>query len=523
VPQEKASRRAGGRAARKVLRATELPVSERAVRPGHLSGRFAPLTPSDIEAIHESVLTVLEEVGLANALPSCIELVCNAGGYINEHGRLSFPRDLIARTLEVAARDVQLVGRDSAHDLDLSGARMHFGTAGAAVHVADVETREYRESTLADLYDAARLVDNLEHIHFFQRCMVARDMPTDLELDVNTLYACVSGTKKHVGTSFINGETIRACTPMLHDIAGGEAAWRARPFVSISCCFVVPPLRFAEDACQVLEEGVRAGYPILLLAAGQAGATSPAALAGSVVQEVAEVLAGLAYVNLIAPGHPAIFGTWPFVSDLRTGAMSGGSGEQAVLMAACAQMGRHLGLPTGVAAGMADAKLPDIQSGYEKAYTNMLAAQAGANLVYESAGMQASLLGCCFESFVVDNDILGAILRTVRGIEVTPATLSVDTIRGVCVDGPSHYLGDSQTLEMMETEYLYPAISDRTSPKEWIEQGKPDALGRATAKLHEIMRDSFASKLDGELDAQLRERYPIHLPTENMAPGTPRW
>ena len=116
----------------------------------------------------------------------------------------------------------------------------------------------------------------------------------------------------------------------------------------MSCCFVVPPLKFAADACRCLEAAVRAGMPVLLLAAGQAGATSPAALAGAVVQEVAEVLAGLVYVNLISPGHPAIFGPWPFVSDLRTGAMSGGSGEQALLTAACAQMGQFYDLPTGV-------------------------------------------------------------------------------------------------------------------------------------------------------------------------------
>ena len=80
--------------------------------------------------------------------------------------------------------------------------------------------------------------------------------------------------------------------------------------------------------------------PILLLSAGQAGATAPAPIAGAIVQAVAECLAGLVYVYSIKPGHPCIFGTWPFVSDLRTGAMSGGSGEQALLTAGCAQMHR---------------------------------------------------------------------------------------------------------------------------------------------------------------------------------------
>ena len=314
-----------------------------------------------------------------------------------------------------AARDVVLHGQDPRHDMDLSGNRVYFGTAGAAVHVVDPRTREYRESTLADLYDIARLVDTLEHIHFFQRPIVCRDMEDPRDLDFNTCYAAVAGTSKHVGTSWVQPGHVDESIAMLHRIAGDEARWRARPFVSMSSCFVVPPLRFAEDACRCLEAGVRGGMPILLLAAGQAGATSPAALAGAVVQEVAEVLAGLVYVNALSPGHPAIFGTWPFVSDLRTGAMSGGSGEQAVLMAACAQMGRFYDLPTGVAAGMADSKLPDAQAGYEKGYTTVLAGHSGANLVYESAGMLASLLGVCLESFVIDNDMLGAVNRSVRG------------------------------------------------------------------------------------------------------------
>ena len=346
--------------------------------------------------MHAAALDVLENIGLSQAIPSGVELLTKAGGWVDEHGRVRLPKSLIEDTIANAARDIVLYGQNSKHDMELRGSKVYFGTAGAAVHIVDCNTREYRESTLADLYDIARLVDSLEHIHFFQRSIVARDITDPSEMDFNTCYASVCGTSKHVGTSFVLPEHLVATMPVLHEIAGGEANWRERPFVSMSCCFVVPPMRFAEDACATLEAGVRAGMPILLLAAGQAGATSPASLAGAVVQEVAEVLAGLVYINAIVPGHPAIFGTWPFVSDLRTGAMSGGSGEQAVLMAACGQMGRFYDLPTGIAAGMADSKMPDIQSGYEKAYTNVLAAHSGANLIYESAGMQASLLGLQF-------------------------------------------------------------------------------------------------------------------------------
>ena len=510
------ARRRGGRAARKAIHDAPTPDEEKAVRPGMPGGCYKPLSDADIGLIHNAVLDVLEQIGLANAIPGCIDLVENAGGTYTDKGRLLFPRSLVEDTIANAARNITLHGQDPRHDMHLSGNNLYFGTAGAAVHIVDCDTREYRESTLADLYDVARLVDSLEHIHFYQRSMVPRDMQSSMDMDVNTCYACVSGTSKHVGTSFVHVRNAEAAFGMLHAIAGGEDKWRERPFVSLSCCFVVPPLRFAEDACRVMETCVRGGMPILLLAAGQAGATSPASLAGSIVQEVAEVLAGLVYVNLLAPKHPAIFGTWPFVSDLRTGAMSGGSGEQAVLMAACGQMGRHYDLPTGIAAGMADSKLPDAQSGYEKAYTNTLAGHCGANLVYESAGMQASLLGTSFEGYVIDNDMLGAINRTVRGIEVDADSLSVDVMRKVCIDGPVHYLGHEQTLKLMKRDYVYPEVGDRLSPKDWAEQGSTDVLQRAKEKSEEILGSHFPRHVPDQVDAAIRGQLAIRLPRESM-------
>lgn len=501
--------RRGGREARRALRAA--PIVDAPVRAGMTGGTFAPLSADDQAKIHGAVLTVLEDIGLAQAIPSCVEACTSVGAIMGDDGRLRFPAGLIEDVVAGANRSFTLYARDPRHDLHPQDAKVHYGTAGAAVHMVDPIRREYRESLLADLYDAARLVDTLDNIHFFQRTMVPRDMETPLEMDLNTLYAALAGTNKHVGTSFVVGENAEMCVEMLYEIAGGEDAFRARPFVSNSNCFVVPPLRFAEDACRVLEVCVRGGVPILLLSAGQAGATAPVTLAGAVVQAVAEVLAGFVYVNALVPGHPAIFGTWPFVSDLRTGAMSGGSAEQALLTAACAQMARFYDLPGGSAAGMADAKLPDAQSGYEKGISTTLAGLSGLNLVYESAGMHGSLLGFCHESLIIDNDMLGQALRCVRGIEVNDETLAIDAMREVCTEGPGHYLGHPKTLEVMQSEYVYPLIGDRTSPKEWAEKDRPDLIQVAHAKVEQVLASHHPVYIDPEIDARLRERYPIRL------------
>ncbi len=506
------SRRAGGRLARRSARAAPLAEHLRPVRAGLPGGRYQPLSQEGIERIHQAVLDALETIGLADAPQSGIDYMTAAGAILGDDGRLRFPRDLIEDTIASANRSITLYSRDGKNDLDLSGSNVHFGTAGAAVHVVDVEGRIYRDSTVKDLFDAARLTDKLDNIHFLQRPMVCRDIIDNREMDLNTIYACCSGTTKHVGTSFTEVGFARDAFKMLHMIAGGEDAWRARPFVSNSNCFVVPPMKFATESCLVMEECIHQGMPILLLSAGQAGATAPAPIAGAIVQAVAECLAGLFYVQSIKPGHTAIFGTWPFVSDLRTGAMSGGSGEQALLTAGCAQMHRFYNLPGGAAAGIADAKLPDMQAGWEQATSNVMAGLSGLNMVYEAAGMHASLLGFCLESLVLGDDLLGQAMRCVRGIEVTEDTVSVDVIRQTCMGGPGHYLGSDQTLSVMQTEYIYPELGDRTSPKEWDELGKPDLIQKAIARKEAILSEASSARFAPEVDRAIREAFKIHLP-----------
>ena len=504
------SRRAGGRTARRNARSAPLADHLRPVKAGMLGGSYSPLSPDGERKIHNAALDALEFIGLADAPQSGIDYMVNAGVILGDDGRLRFPRSLVEDALAAANKNVILHGRDYKHDLDLSGNRVHFGTAGAAVHIVDVLNNEYRDSKVQDLFNAACIVNELDNIHFLQRPMVCRDIVDNREMDYNTIYACCAGTTKHVGTSFTEPSFVPDAIEMLHTIAGSEAAWRERPFVSNSNCFVVPPMKFATESCQVMEACIEAGMPVLLLSAGQAGATAPAPIAGAIVQAVAECLAGLVYVYSIKPGHPCIFGTWPFVSDLRTGAMSGGSGEQALLTAGCAQMHRFYDLPGGAAAGIADAKVPDMQAGWEQAMSNVMAGLTGLNMVYEAAGMHASLLGFCLESLIIGDDLLGQAMRCVRGIEVTEDSVSLEVIKRTCLEGPGHFLGSDQTLSLMQTEYIYPSLADRSSPKEWVELGKPNLIQKAIEKKENILNNA-TKKIDPTIDKKLRSAFNIHL------------
>ncbi len=506
------SRRSGGRAARVAARATALSDNIRPIRPGLSGGKYRPLTEAQVLRIHQTALAALEQIGLADAPPSGVEIMTGAGAILGDDGRLRFPPALVEDMLVKAAREITLCGRDRRYDLTLADQRVHYGTAGAAVHMVEPDGRSYRESTLQDLHDAARIAHVLDNLHFLQRPMVARDVTDNLEMDLNTLYACCSGTTKHIGTSFSDPAHVADCMEFLHMIAGGEDKWRDRPFVSNSNCFVVPPMKFATESCETMEACVRAGMPVLLLSAGMAGATAPSTVAGAIAQAVAECLAGMIYVNAIAPGHPAIFGTWPFGLDLRTGSMSVGSGEQALLSAGCAQMHAFYGLPGGTAGGASDSKLPDMQAGWEQMCSNVMAGLSGANMIYEAAGMHASLLGFCHESLILGNDLIGQAMRCVRGIEVDDTTLALEQIRAVCIGGPGHFLGQDETLGRMQSDHVYPAFGDRSSPREWEEKDKPDLVAKATARKLEILGAPAHARFDPLTDAMVRARFPIHLP-----------
>lgn len=469
-----------------------------------------PLRAHEVAQFDAAIREILATIGMAEAPPFVIETVTARGGNLRDDGRLLFPQSLVDEALAGFVRNITLYGQHSKHDMLLSGTRVHVGTGGAAPQVVDLETGRYRDSTLRDLYDAARMVDALENIHFFSRSLVARDMPTERALDLNTAYVSLIGTAKHVCTSATRAEHVQPIAEICYAIAGSREAFLARPFLSLNINHVVPPLRFAEDACGVIAEAARLGIPIHANAFGQLGASSPVTVAGSVVQNVAEVLAGMIFAWLLNPQLPIIFGARPMVTDLRTGAMSGGGGEQALMMAITTQMAQFYDLPNSCIAGATDSKIPDAQSGYEKSLSVSLAAQAGSNMITQAAGTQASLGAVAFESYVIDNEMLGAILRSIRPLEVSTETLAVEVIDEV-VTGDGHFLGHPQTFARMQSDFLYPQVADRRPPQEWEAAGGEDVRAVAKQRTREILGAHFPEHVSGEVDQELREMFEICL------------
>ena len=519
MPKRSLSSRSGVRQARREQRiaaAQQIKISKGT----EISSGYQALTPSAVQRIHATALDLLERVGMGAATERVKNLALAHGCSLTEEGRLLFPRTLVEDCIARAAKQFTVHGRDPKFDFEARTGKVNFCTGGAAVQMLDIDTRSYRASTLNDLYDLARLCDTLESIQWFARPIIATDVHNPLELDVNTIYTCAAGTKKHIATSIVQGDHVVKLLPLLDYLAGGEGAYAQRPFCSVHATTVVSPMAFAPDSLDVVCAAVDIGMPIHCQTGPQAGATAPAALAGTLAQICAEGLASLTIINLLKPGHPAILGLWALVSDLRTGAFSGGGAEQALLGAAAGQMSAFYGIPGGMGAGMSDSKLPDNQAGFEKALSVVLAALSGSGFVYESAGMLASLLGCSCEAMIIDDEMLSGIRRIARGIEVNEDTLSAEVI-AEAVTGPGHFLDSAQTLALMETEFVYPRHADRCSPEVWAEAGSQDIWERARLKAQEILRQRPPALITAEMDADIRAQYTIHLQPFWVSAATP--
>lgn len=493
------------------------------VHAGLPGGQYRPLSVADIERIYGTALDILENIGIGDPIPEILRYALPGGCWLDDDRRLRFPRSLVEHLMGISAREYKLYAPDPAYDLNVRDQCVFFCTSGEAVRILDYDTQTYRPTRLTDLYDAARLVDQLEHIHSFGQPFIAADCGDDRYThDVNIAYAALAGTRKSFSLGVMAVDHVEPIIALFDAYLGEEGGFLKRPFCHMGGCPIVSPLRFGKDNAEVLVKIAELGLVVDVAVAPQAGSTAPAALAGALAQCFAETLACLCVANLVRPGCAVEFGMWPFVADLRTGSFTGGSGEEALLTAATIQICNHFGLTSSVGAGMTDAKTMDVQAGYEKALTNATAALAGGNLIAAYPGIVGSLIGQSFEGMLIDNDMLGCIQRVLRGIEVNEETLSYGVIRDV-VAGPGHFLGHRQTLKLMRTEYLYPQLADRQAPLAWQKAGSRTLYEKAHDRVREMLAGHYPQYIDRQADERIRARFPIRLEAADMRPGNGRW
>jgi len=270
---------------------------------------------------------------------------------------------------------------------------------------------------------------------------------------------------------------------------------------------MISPLHFADETTRVLLEAAAHRIPVALSSAPMAGSTSPVTLAGTLVQVHAEQLSGISLTQFAHPGAPVLYGAIPSMADMKSMTYLGGGVEFGLMNAAVSQMARHVGVPNYNSAGLTDSKIPDIQSGYEKAFSLCLCALAGSNFIHHAAGMLESMKAVAYEQYVIDNEIIGMALRLLKGIRIDEETLGLDAIREAGPGG--NYLSSPHTVKFMRQEYFRPAVADRRNREAWEAAGALDGRQRARSQVKRILETHRPAAIDPAIDGEIRKRFTI--------------
>ena len=472
---------------------------------GLIGGQYKPLSKKNIVKIHETSLKILEEVGVKVSLEEALQILKQHGAKVDGE-IVRIPPSVVEKALKLVPHKFLMAGREEKNDLSMEDKKVYLGTGGAALTVLDLETREPRPGTLRDVAQIARLVDALENVHFFLRPCVPQDISKEA-MDINQFYAALANTAKNVMAGVQSAQTARDVIEMARMIAGGEEALARRPFISFVTSWMISPLHFATETTRVLLEVTRNRIPVALSSAPMAGSTSPVTLAGALAQVHAEQLSGICLTQLAHPGSPILYGAIPSMADLKWMTYVGGAIEFGLMNAAISQMAQYLRIPNYNSAGLTDSKIPDIQAGYEKAYSICLCALAGSNYIHHAAGMLESMKAVAYEQYVIDDEIIGMGLRLLRGIQIDEDTLGIDAIREV---GPSgNFLSSLHTVKFMRQEYFRQTLADRQAREAWEKSGSLDGRERARRKAREILKTHTPRGIDPRIDREIRKRFEI--------------
>lgn len=460
--------------------------------------KLEALASEEVGRIHEASLEVLARVGVRVPEPRALKLLKEAGAEVDERtSRVRLPEGIVMECVKRAPRSFTLYGRRSR--LVFEEGRTHFSTQGTAVFVVDPSTGARRPSTLEDVRKLYRLSDALENVQ--HATLVAH--PTDVTegaAHAYALLAALENTTKTIDACARNGEEALDCVRMASIVAGGVEELRRRPML-LFFYNPISPLQHSRGLLEGLEVFAEHGQPVIVAPECQAGATAPASLAGLLVQQNAEILSAITIAQLVSPGAPVLYGTASTIMDMRTGNIALGAVEAGLINAATAQLARFYGMPSRGTGGTTEAKLPDLQAGFEKALTLLFAALSGINFVYDAAGSLDSTLAVSYEQLVVDDELCGIAARAARGIEVSEEALALELIEEVGPGG--HYLAKVHTAKRARAEHYMPKLFTRARWGTWREQRK--LVEEAGLRVNRLLMEHAVEPLDRDIERQLNE------------------
>ena len=475
-------------------------------------GIYKPLSAEQVELIHSEALRLLEEVGMTyeSDQDEVHALVKQAGCSLDQSARrIFFPRQLVEEKVAQAPGEFTLYSRDGENDLQLGKDRVYAGTGGTTVQVLDLDSDEVRRSEINDIYNVARIVEEMKHIHFFQNCCAPTDIPIE-HYDLNIAFAAMLGTRKHVMFGCNFDHSLRETFRMVSRIAGGQDALKARPIFSISACMIISPLKFCTQSTANVRTAAQLQVPTTVTSAPMSGSTSPMTMAGTLLQTHAEVMAGITVHQLTRPGAPVLYGGLPAMAEMRGLGYRGGAVECAMMQTAIHQLSQRIDVPNYASSGLSDSKISDIQAGWEKAFTTGLAVMGGNNYIHHAAGMLESMQCVAYELYVIDDEIIGQACKILEGICTGEDHLAFEAIREVGPGG--NYLLSPHTVQHLRSEYFQGnGVSDKVGREEWIRQGSLSARDRAKTIARAILDKAQEPKIPPEIEAEIRNDFKIFL------------
>jgi trimethylamine--corrinoid protein Co-methyltransferase len=470
---------------------------------------YRPLSSEALHMILDGAYRVLEERGVCVYSPNALDALRKAGAeVVDETCTAKLPRGFVEDAIDSNPSSVTLYSRDGRNDAVLGGRNVHFGTGGTAIYVIDPDTGERRQSRIEDLILNARLIERLDNIRLTTINVFPNEISEQDDIDVNRFFHSLDNMTKHVMGGVYSLEGCRKVVRMAEMIAGSPEALREKPFVSF-ISLIVSPLRIDRHHGDIVCYLAGERLPVIVPTMPISGLTSPVTLAGNILMNVAETLAGITLIQSVSRGAPGISGSVGTIMNPRSMLHVGGAIERAMIQAAAAQIIQYLGLPLYSTSGTTDSKALDVQAAYESAMSNLLVSMSGAHYLHDAAGLIESELTVSYEKLVVDDEILGMSRRVLRGIEVSEETLALDSILS---KGPSdHFAMDEYTALRMLDEFYLPTLANRDR-REMMTAGD-DAAARAHRLVEDVRKQPAESFLDGTLRREILATFPeIHFP-----------
>jgi trimethylamine--corrinoid protein Co-methyltransferase len=467
-----------------------------------MSGGFSVnlFTDDEIDEIHLGTLEVMEKTGLFVEDEEALEIFDGGGADVNRKSKIvKFPPYVVEDAIRSAPSKILLPGRNPRHDFIVEGNRVGFTNFGEGIFVNDLSTGEQRSSNKQDTADAALLVDYLENFDLCQRAVGARDKPPEAR-SVHNAEAVLTHTSKHCVIGPVDREPLKWVIEVAAAVAGGKDKLRERPLLSFNTC-PTSPLRLLGPFCRIVIDAARFGITPNIISMAMAGASAPVSLAGALVIQNAEILGGIVLSQLVRKGASVLYGSTTTIMDLKITTSPMGCPEIGMVSAAAAKLAQYYGIPSWVAGGWGDSKLPDAQAGHEKTLTALLPALAGANIIYGSGSLEMGTV-LDWAQLVMDNEFAGMIKHVVNGIPVNDETLAVDVIHEI---GPfGDFISHEHTRKYMRTLQSQPKLIDRRRRDFWLQLGGKDLAERAREEAKYILKTHKPDPLPPEVLSTVR-------------------